>query len=99
MDTWTLAAIAAMAAATYLCRAGGYLLFRAVKPPALVQTMLGYVPGALFVSYVVPALAAGAWHQWLGAAVTLTVMLATHSVSLAVLGGTAAAWGAWALAW
>ena len=87
-----------MAAATYLCRAGGYLLFRAFKPPALVQTMLGYVPGALFISYVAPALVSGGRHQWLGAAVTLGVMIGTRNVSLAVVGGTAVAWGAWAMA-
>lgn len=97
LDPWVLLAIVAMTVATYANRAGGYLLFRAVNPPAGVRAMLGYVPGALFVSYVAPALAGGGVQQWAGAAATVAVMLATRNVSLAILGGTAAAWAAWAM--
>ena len=96
LDPWVLAAIGAMALATYLTRAGGYWLFRVVKPPPLVRAMLGYIPGALFVSYVVPALAAGGTQQWAGAAGTAVVMLATRNLALAILGGTAAAAAVWA---
>ena len=95
MDGWTLAAIAAIAAATFLCRAGGYLLFRAVTPQAAVRNMLDYMPGGLFVSYVLPDLVTGGRHQWAGAAVTVAIVIGTRNVSLGVLGGTAAAWGAW----
>ena len=97
LDPWVLVAILAMAAATFLTRAGGYLLFRAVKPPPLVRDMLAYIPGALFVSYVVPALVAGGWHQWVGAVATLGLMLATRNLAAAILGGTAVAWAVWAL--
>ncbi len=96
LDPWVLAAIMAMAAATYATRAGGYLVFRAFPTPAWLRDALAYVPGALFVSYVVPALAAGGVQQWVGAAATLGVMAATRQLSLAILGGTAAAWGVWA---
>lgn len=96
LDPSVLAAIAAMALATYLNRAGGYLLFRVFRPPPIVRAMLGYVPGALFVSYVVPALATGGVQQWVGAGTTVGVMLATRNVSLAILGGTAAAGAVWA---
>jgi len=96
LDPLVLAAIAAMAAATFLTRAGGYLLFRAFSPP-LVRGMLAYVPGTLFVSYVAPALAnGGVQQQWAGAAATLAVMLATRNLALAILGGTAAAGVVWA---
>ena len=97
LDPWVLAAIGAMALATYANRAGGYLLFRAFRPPPAVRAMLGYVPGALFVSYVVPALAAGGVQQWVGAAATVAAMAATRNLSLAILGGTGAAWAVWAL--
>lgn len=97
LDPWVLAAIGAMALATYLTRAGGYWLFRAISPPPVVRAMLGYVPGALFVSYVVPALANGGLQQWVGAAVTAGTMLATRNLALAILGGTAAAGVVWAL--
>ena len=96
LDPWVLAAIAAMALATYATRAGGYLLFRAFRPPPAVRAMLGYVPGTLFVSYVVPALAAGGAQQWAGALATAAVMLATRNLALAILGGTAAAGVVWA---
>ena len=96
LDPWVLAAIAAMAAATFANRAGGYLLFRAFSPPPVVRAMLGYVPGTLFVSYVAPALAAGGLQQWVGALATVAVMLATRNLALAILGGTAAAGVVWA---
>ena len=95
LDPWTLAAIAAMAVATFATRAGGYLLFRAFSPPPVVRAMLGYVPGTLFVSYVLPALAAGGVQQWVGALATAAVMLATRNLAAAILGGTAAAGLVW----
>ena len=98
LDPWVLAAIAAMALATYTTRAGGYLLFRSLDPPPLVRAMLGYVPGTLFVSYVVPALASGGLQQWAGATATLATMLATRNMALAILGGTGTAWLVWAAA-
>lgn len=96
LDPWVLAAIAAMAAATFATRAGGYLFFRTFRPTPLVRAMLGYIPGTLFVSYVVPALASGGLQQWVGAAATIAVMLATRNLALAILGGTAAAGVVWA---
>lgn len=96
LDPWTLAAIAAMTAATFATRAGGYLLFRAFSPPPVVRAMLGYIPGTLFVSYVLPALAAGGFQQWAGALATAVVMVATRNLAFAILGGTAAAGLVWA---
>ena len=96
LDPWVLAAIFGMALATFATRAGGYFIFRAARPPQVVRDMLAYVPGALFVSYVVPALVSGGLQQWVGAAATLTIMLLTRQVALAILGGTAAAWIIWA---
>lgn len=98
LDPWTLLAILGMALATYATRAGGYLLFRVMPTPPLVRVALSYVPGALFVSYVVPALANGGLQQWAGAAATVTLMLLTRNLALSILGGTAAAWTVWSLA-
>lgn len=95
LDPWVLMAILAMAIATYATRAGGYLLFRAVRPPPIVRDALSYVPGALFVSYVAPALADGGVQQWVGAAVTAGLMLATRQLAVAIIGGTAAAAVVW----
>ena len=98
LDPWVVVAIVAMAAATYLNRAGGYWLFRAFPPPAVVRKMLAYVPGALFVSYVVPKLAAGGPEEWAGAAVTVLAMKLTGNLAITILAGTATAWAVWSLA-
>lgn len=98
LDPLVLLAIVGMTLATYLTRAGGYLVFRSVKPPPAVRDALGYIPGALFVSYVVPALVAGGVPQWAGAAATAVLMLATRQLSVAILGGTAVAWLVWSFA-
>lgn len=98
LDPLVLLAIVGMTLATYLTRAGGYLVFRSIKPPPVVRDALGYIPGALFVSYVVPALAAGGGQQWAGAAATAALMLMTRQLSVAILGGTAVAWAVWSLA-
>ena len=96
LDPWVLAAIFGMALATYSTRAGGYLLFRALMPPPIIREALTYIPGALFVSYVAPALAAGGLQQWVGGAATVALMLASGKLPVAILGGTAAAWLVWA---
>lgn len=95
LDPWVLLAILGMSVATYATRAGGYVVFRFVKPPAVVRAMLAYIPGALFVSYVVPALAAGGVKEWVGAVATVGLMVATRQLAVAILGGTAVAWAVW----
>lgn len=96
LDPWVLLAIVAMSVATYATRAGGYLLFRAVRPSPAVRAMLGYVPGTLFIAYVAPALAQGRAPEWLGAVATVAIMLTTRHMAVAIFGGTAAAWLVWA---
>jgi len=98
LDPWVLLAILGMSMATYATRAGGYVVFRFVKPPPVVRDMLSYIPGTLFVSYVVPALAVGGPQQWVGAAATAAFMIATRQLSVAILGGTAVAWMVWSFA-
>ena len=95
LDPWVFVAIVAMTVVTYATRAGGYLLFRAIKPGAGVRALLGYIPGTLFVAYVAPALVAGGPPQWSGAAASVAIMLATKQPALAILGGTAVAWAVW----
>ncbi len=96
LDPWTLLAIAAMTLGSYGNRAGGYLLFRTLRPRRWMQTALDYVPGTLFVSYVVPALTSGGLQPWCGAMATAAAMLLTRNLSIAIIAGTAAAWAVWA---
>lgn len=96
LDPWTLLAILTMAAATYACRGGGYWLFRQITPSPLVRAILTYVPGTLFVSFVVPAIVQGGVQPMAGAASTVAVMLATRNLALAMAAGVGACWAVWA---
>lgn len=87
-----------MALATYANRAGGYALFRGLRPRRWMTTALDYLPGTLFVSYVVPALASGGVQPWAGGVATAATMLVTRSLTLAIVAGTGAAWAVWAFA-
>jgi uncharacterized membrane protein len=91
----TLLAILGMAVGTYGCRAGGYWLFRQLRPTPFMRGMLEYLPGTLFVSYVVPGLLVGGLQQWLAGAVTAAAMLATRNFALAIVAGAATAWLVW----
>jgi uncharacterized membrane protein len=97
LDPWTVAAIAGMGLATYAIRAGGYWLFSRIRPSAFLRAVLGYVPGTLFASFVLPALVNGGLQPTVGAVATLATMLWLRSLPVAMLAGTAAAWGVWAL--
>ena len=92
----TLAAIMGMALATYACRAGGYWVFRQVRPGPFARGVLHYLPGALFAAYVAPLLAAGGPPQWAGGAATVAGMVFTRNLALAIAAGTAACWVVWA---
>lgn len=97
VDPWTLLAIVSMALATYATRAGGYWLFSRFDPPQALRTMLSYVPGTLFVSFVTPSIINGGWKEWVGAAATLAVATRTRSPALPIVFGTGAAWIVYAM--
>lgn len=97
VDPWNLLAFVLMGIATYACRGGGYWLFRQISPSPLLRAILAYVPGTLFVSFVVPAVIKGGLQPLVGAAVTVAVTLATRNVALSILAGVAGAWAVWLL--
>lgn len=84
-----LAVILGMAAVTYCCRAGGYVVLRALRPPRFVEAMLRHLPGPLFVAYVAPALAAQDLAAWAGAAAVVGVQAATRNLAAAIAAGVA----------
>jgi uncharacterized membrane protein len=96
-ESGTVAAIALMGLATYASRGGGYWLFRQISPTPAMRAVLAYVPGTLFVSFVVPALLQGGFQPCVGAAATLAVMLTTRNLVAAIAAGVGAAWIVWAL--
>ncbi len=95
MNGANLLAIGAMAVATFGCRAGGYWIFRRLPPSAFTRSLMGYLPGALFVAFVIPALADGGPKEWLAAAACLAIMALTGRLVVAVVVGTAVAWAGW----
>lgn len=88
-----LLAILGMALATYLCRAGGYALFRALRPPRFVEVALQHLPGPIFVAYVAPALAAQGAKGFAAAAVVVAVQAMTRNLAAAIAAGVGAMWG------
>ncbi|MDP3417671.1 AzlD family protein [Falsiroseomonas sp.] len=88
-----LLAILGMALVTYACRAGGYAVLRAVRPPPFVQALLRHLPGCLFVAYVTPPLLAGGAPVWAGAVVVVVVQIAVRNIGAAILAGVAVTWG------
>lgn len=97
VDPWNLLAFVLMGGATYACRGGGYWLFRQISPSPLMRSILAYVPGTLFVSYVVPALVQGGIQPTIGAVVTAGTMLATRNMALSIVAGVGGAWAVWLL--
>lgn len=97
LDPLTGVTILLMAAGAYGCRAGGYLLFSRIKPTPALRQILSYVPGCLFISYVVPGIVNGGPKEWLGGVVALATVLWTRSMIWPVFTGTGAAWVWWAL--
>jgi uncharacterized membrane protein len=97
LDPATLAAIIGMALATYANRGGGYWVFRQLRPTPLMRAVLGYIPGTLFVSFVLPGLLAGGLQTLVGGAATLATMVATRSLILSIIAGVGAAWLVWAM--
>lgn len=87
-----VAAILAMALASYLCRAGGYAVLRALRPPAFVQAMLQHLPGAIFISFLAPALARGGWEAWVAAAAALLAQAVARRLVFAILAGVGVLW-------
>jgi uncharacterized membrane protein len=87
-----LGAIIGMALATYLCRAGGYAVLRATRPPRFVQVMLQHLPGAIFISFLAPSMADGGPATWAAAAATILTQVVFGRLALSIVAGVATAW-------
>lgn len=87
-----LLAILGMALATYLCRAGGYALFRALRPPRYVEVTLQHLPGPIFVAYVAPALAMHGLKGFVAATIVVAAQAVTRNLAAAIATGVAAMW-------
>ena len=85
-----LGAIVLMGVASYLCRAGGFLLMRYVTITPRTQVWLKAIPIALVGAILGPVAANGGPAEWAGLALAVLVMRATGnefaSVVAAMLG-------------
>ena len=90
LEFQTVLAILCMALVTFACRAGGYAILRATRPPPFVEAMLRHLPGALFVAYVVPTLAAWGPVGWVGGAAAFIAQRQLKNFGLSVIAGCAA---------
>jgi uncharacterized membrane protein len=85
-----IAAIAAMALATYLTRVSGYWLMGHVPMTLRVRRMLETLPGAIVVATIVPLVAKAGAPGVIGIGATFAVMLLRRNEFLAVAAGLTA---------
>lgn len=83
-------AIAAMAAATYLCRAGGVVLMSRVRLTKPIERALRALPGSIVVATVLPIAIRGGVPAILGLVAALTTMSLSRHELPALLAGLAA---------
>jgi uncharacterized membrane protein len=80
-------ALLAMAAASFACRAGGFLLMRFVPITARLQAALRAIPFCVMIGIVAPAALRAGPAEWLGLAVIVLAMkLGCNDVLAALLG-------------
>lgn len=92
LDPANLAAILAMAVATYATRIGGLWLARAVRPGRIVTAALDAMPVAVLTAVIAPLLVKGGLPDLLAAAITLIAalrlpLLATVAIGVASVVG------------
>jgi uncharacterized membrane protein len=94
-----LAAIAAMAVATYAMRAGGFWMMSHMPPSDRLRRMLNALPGSVIVATVLPIAVRDGVTAMLAIGAAVAVMLATRRDILAVVAGMAVAAAARAAGW
>ena len=93
-----LLALAAMAAASYACRLGGFVAMRFVTVTPRLDAALRAVPLSVMLGIAAPALAdRGGAAEWIGLAAVVLTMRLTRNDPLAAIAGVAAVAAARAL--
>jgi uncharacterized membrane protein len=99
VDFGVLAAIAAMAVATYAMRAGGFWMMRHVPPSPRLRKILNALPGSVIVATVLPIVVRDGATAMLAIGAAVAVMLVTRRDIAAVIAGMAVAAAARAAGW
>ena len=87
-----LLTIALMAVMTYLCRSGGYWLMGRVSMSPRVETGLSYLPGAVLISLVAPAMAREGIPGVCAVVATAVVMRTTNNLLVSMITGVFTVW-------
>lgn len=90
IDPQAMLAIVLMALATYATRAGGLWLASRLDLSGRVEAWLGYIPGAILVSLVAPAVLASGLAEALAGLAVVLVAIRTASLPLAMVVGVGA---------
>ncbi len=90
LDPLTLLTIGLMALGTYATRAGGLWLASRLTFSGRVEAWLDYIPGAILVSLVAPAVLASGFAEALAALAVVLVALRTGSLPVAMVTGVGA---------
>ena len=95
-DADFLTAVAALAAVSFLCRAGGFMMMRYVRITPRMESALKAVPLAVMIGIVMPAAAAGRPPELVGlVAVGLVMKLWANELLAALAGLAVVAIGRW----
>lgn len=84
-----LPALLAMAAASFACRAGGFLLMRFVRVTPAVEAALRAVPFAVMIGIVAPAMVTAGPAEWAALGAVILVMRLSGNDIVAALAGVA----------
>lgn len=76
-----------MALVTYLVRASGYWLAGRIKLNPYLESWLNYLPGCIIISIVAPLVLQSEGKEWLGALVTILIMLKFNNLLLSMVTG------------
>lgn len=87
-----LLAIALMAAVTYACRAGGYWLMGRVTMSPRIEAGLQYLPGAVLISLVAPAMAEEGIPGVCAVVATAIAIRLTNNLLVAMVAGVGTVW-------
>ncbi|WP_374298557.1 AzlD family protein [Ferrovibrio sp.] len=93
INTMALLAIAGMALATYITRAGGFWLMGYVTISPRIERFLRQTAGGVLIAIVTAAAMNGDWTMWCGLGATFAVMLLFRRPMTAILIGMAVAAG------
>jgi len=87
-----LVAIVLMAVVTYCCRAGGYWLMGRVELSPRIEAGLAYLPGAVLISLVAPAMVEEGIPGVCAVVATAITMRRTNNLLLSMLAGIGTVW-------